>query len=260
MNECLVTRLKTSVVDDSLTMYDALRIEVFKQSVDTKNNCLYIASGTIGSGVDVVSFTHPFYINGVAYYNYHINGRVKIVFANEDYSVYIKNKNNIANIDGVAENVSDGKFRFNLDELKYNNVLSTLILKRPASVYGTLKVNSSIVTNINMNTDVNNPNLVKVDLADFNNSTKLTNLGLSYQDVTGSILNLAKNIALTNVAFGDKFSTTEIKNFAKAQVSAGRTSGSIQLLMTLVYDGITNPNARIEYSSEYDEGYRIVGM
>ena len=207
MEKCLVTKLHGKVSGD-LPYLGALKITVKKTDNITlatdrrlvlrtaDDNCrIFTADGSskLSDKEDLSNPSSSFVFKNMYRPSSYDNSR-ELYFLDGDYTVYITSKYNITTLAHWGQNSS---FFFDIDELKYSNLLTEI---RVRNVTGHLSSLSGI--------------------------TKLTNLVLEDSNVIGDISSLKDLTALTNLTLTDNLKIIGSFESIVSALSAKRTSGS----------------------------------
>jgi len=229
--DCLVTKLKGNVSDDSLLKLGEFRIKVYsveEPSVETQGMTLQFTEDTevkiIGDGYFTdESLTANLGTSKVI----PANTATSFYLSNGDYEISIANKYGLAILylyyQGIANVGSEqmGHFGFNFNDLKYStkiiniNAMSSLIYGDIETVTNFTSLNSIILASANLSGDlksfVNSKNIinlnlsgvkgsVKGDISVFKDFTNLSSLILSpLSDVYGDVSELANCTKLVDL-------------------------------------------------------------
>ena len=279
MNNCLVTKLKSSVNNESLSKLNVLTIKT-KASDSPTLNTQWINIGASGNGSVSVNST------SVGLYQMEgISGPLlpypQTILANAILNSHFENKDGIIEVTGkynistfcVGENgtvrikeiygIPGTIEKFQITSIEESEIDATKLanaLNRSKISYLTLPtVGITIVNKLSKNTvgefkalnNISNSLCLlfgnTIGLDDISN-----NVGANYINIAslnpGNLSSLAKLINVTKIAFSDyKQNNGDIMDFINPWIQAGRTSGKINVLFLLGQQNITLNGQPITY-------------
>lgn len=277
MNNCLVTKLKSSVNNESLSKLNVLTIKTKASDAPTINS-QWICIGASENGS--VSVNSP----SVGLYQYGISGALTPypinIQANTRHESHFENKDGIIEVDDkynlneivVGENgtirikeiygIPGTIKRLILRNIEEEEVDATKLSKAldisRLNVIEFIMSNTLIVNRLSKNTleefkaitDIN-PSFCSlfdsISLDDIANNVSVIFLSISIIKA-GNLSSLAKLVNLTRIKFSDKEQNTgDIMDFINPWIQAGRTSGKINLMWLLGQKKITLNGQPITY-------------
>lgn len=257
MNECLVTKLKTSVDIEDPSVLGAFKLNVESGYGERTFSVAYNNAGTLR----VKSFNGKFKINGTLLDEYYFiatesNKKLELTTLDDNYDIFIDGVYDIQSVSSLfAENV-----KFDISQLN-NSRIYGIVLKSPHKVYGKLDLKDvSILRNLNLGT--NSQPCIIADIGQFKNAINLSNFQCYNQRyITGDILQLANchKLPSTNIGYSG-ITPFAAEDLAAAMVAAGRPDGTF----ILYHKGLASVNGiynlgtiTITFDSSLENGYSI---
>lgn len=239
MNECLVTQLKSSVSDESLPILGAVKIGVKSIESPTQYSQRMVLRGTTNEitakGLKGIVFGAQWdAVNNapsvaVADEKTNVTGDIQVYFSNTNGTILIKNKYELTGVTfGLA---SQGQLSVDLKEFTPCSKLTTFNFGN--NTYVGVTGNVEVVKNWPELTSFQVRGGLEGELSAFGKLTKLTTLNIGFN----------ANIVGT------------IESFAAAQIAAGRTSGTIEVV--IAYSGVTYqglPQNANKYNLTFNNG------
>ena len=273
---CLVTKYKATVNDNSLLKIGEMVLDIIKQDTPTdRTNVLHLASNISDLTIEVEGGMMNLTLDS----NMTTGWTNKIVIpANlAKYPVYVRNGNyrikltskyNVKNI-GLGENMNSAAIKVNTKYLVFSNYITSLV----AQLTGNLADLSDCINLINIS-NCNKTTDIEGSLSDLAPLTSLTKLYLeSANKVTGSISDLApltslRELALTNdtsivgdisdlsnplivIYLGGTKVKGEIIEFVKTQRANGRTTGNCTIndwRLVLTFNGVATNGGNVTWT------------
>lgn len=281
MNNCLVTKLKSSVNNESLSKLNVLTIKTKAIDSPTLGTQLIAIGASENGSVSVNSTSVGFYQSGISgeLIPYPItvqaNTRIESHFENKDGIIEVANKYNlneiVVNVSGtirikeiygipgtiarlILRNIEEGE----IDATKLSNSLNLGKLTNFLLPVKEGKLDVNMVNGISKNTvgefkaitsiDVSFCSLFdSIGLDDIANNVSATQISFAKLNA-GNLSSLAKLTNLTQVSFEDyEQNTGDIMDFINPWIQAGRTSGKIRVLWLLGQKNITLNGQPITY-------------
>lgn len=283
MNNCLVTKLKASVNNESLSKLNVLTIKT--KALDSPTlNTQWIAFGTSENGsASINSPSVGLYVSGISGelipypINIQANTRIESHFENKDGIIEVTNKYNLKEIvvgdNGtvrikeiygipgtinrlILRNIEEGE----VDVTKLANAIDLGKLTEIALPKKGSAMTVNIVNRLSKNfigefkaiktADVSFNSLFdSIGLDDLANNVTISIIHF-YRLKAGNLSSLAKLTNLTSIAFSDNAQNSgDIMDFINPWIQAGRTSGKIQVSWLLSQKNITLNGSPISYPS-----------
>ena len=253
-NNCLVTKYKATVNDNSLLKVGEMFIDIIEQKSPTnQSNRLYLNTGNtsdlvveVEDGAANLTLDENMvsgWTNKITL-SKSVTAPAPIFVRNGNYRLKVLSKYNLTEVGRYTVSISQKAISVDVKYLKYSPNLVNLLV----GLSGNL-ANISGCTKLNMITNLgSSPNLTG-SLSDLSPLTALTSLNLSSSpNITGSLSDLSPLTALTSLSLADNSNVTgdikdirqpltklsihrsnisgELIEFVKTQRSEGRTTGS----------------------------------
>lgn len=225
MNECLVTKLKSSVNDESLLKIGELKA--------------YLKDGATKEFVSVYSTTKTVLIENAILYNVseaEINPEQPLISfqglvsqnGNKNAVIVIGDKYNLTHLV-----LPELKTDIDVSVFKYSDKLEELSGRNFTGVMNSIVNILPNVKKISLSYSS-----ISTDLSDFRNCKNMTdlNIGWLYEKATGNISSLGSLTNLNNVNFCNTLIYGTLESFVQGQIAAGRATGTI----TFTWIGATN--------------------
>lgn len=276
MENCIITKLEGTVVNNDLPIYNIFIFDVVYNNAGNVNNKIQISIyGNAPIAPVIKALSGSFLIDDVEYTEYTMtkpNGDAYYVpngieLKNENCKIAILNaKYYLKSIDYLysynRETAYNNIVKFDVSQLDYTNI-NGILFPPTHELYGTLSLKDpSNVTNIQLRGYTKKE--LYLNLNQFAMTSKITNFQVGGSFAEGDIINLANNIKLSNVNIYNSNIGGSVENFATAMVAAGRTSGTLNitgsysLITCMVYS--KNNNYNITFNSSLPNGYKITAM
>lgn len=284
MNNCLVTKLKSSVNNESLSKLNVLTIKTNTVDSPTTNTQMIgigassnggasINSTSVGlyqSGISGALVPYPYIINANNYLESHFENKDGIIEVTGKYNfnkirVGIGGTVRIKEIYGIPATldrleiykIEEGE----VDATKLVNATNisnlTFILLPNINVSSSVKV----VNKLSQDTIKNFTNIEEINISfsslfdnigldDIANNVKVTNISFVGSLKAGNLSSLAKMTKLTNISFADsKQNSGDIMDFINPWIQSGRTSGKLRVVWLLGQKNITLNGSPVTYPS-----------
>lgn len=251
MNECLVTKLKSSIEDDSLLKLGEVRIKI---KAGTRMNFyspekdieVRVLDGTFDDGTKIA---HP------------VNGLIeKTAMANSDIVVSLISKYDVESINYKGDAMTDMTYMSKLKSLWSGNINNFDI--SPSNILVRIGGNKYDVPEMQGITKYVNegyfPNLTSFSVIDFNGAVN----GAS-AEIFDIVKCFGKCINLTTGIFRAAPISGSIESLAAAQVANGRIEGTLTIdtrARDMTYQGNacgSGDNYKITFGASYANGYII---
>ena len=277
MENCTITKLIGTVVNNNLSIYNSFVFDVVYNNAGNVNNKIqFYIYGDAPIAPVIKALSGSFLIDGVEYTEYTMTKQSDnfyyvpngIELKNENCKIAILNAkyylNQINYLIGYNTNTSYNNIvKFDVSQLDYAKINGILFPVNHHDLYGTLALkDSSYVTNINLQGDTKKE--LYINLNQFIGTSKITNFQVGNSFAEGDIINLANNIRLSTMSIFNSNVSGSIEVFAAAMVAAGRTSGELNFYVKkslITYNGYpVNKNYKITFNSSFPNGYKIMDM
>lgn len=246
MNKCLVTTLKGVVNDNNLRKLGEFRFTKRAGIAATADSCFVSVSSIEDSTVEILN-DGQFCQSGSGIPDT-AAGKIKTFPAGSTYSFWVTPGSIVSirskyTITRLAHAYAD----FDLSELNYMTELKELICQFSGGLTGDI----AELTKLSKLNYLALPQATKLtgNISALSSMTNLTYIALNYSRLSGDIASLGTLTNLDTLSLGDSVITGNIEDLVSAQISAGRTSGTIALpyikATKLFYEGqpvATNPN------------------
>ena len=236
MGNCLVTKLKGSV-DAFLPKLGQYSVNILKDT-ETSNHARVLVR-TTGGSINLEFEANP--SNGITFER-ESNNLYKFVHS-DDYegTVHFGNYyNDVYEVGVVGASSSDllnaqsvCHASIDITRLtKYAKMLGLLNISTYSEVTGKLYPNESLITVAIGSVISKQVRDVECNIDEWTNTTKLTLFSIKNNTkATGNIVSLAKNIGMTTLdVYGCTNVIGDVNDLAQAMISAGRTSGTMNVL------------------------------
>lgn len=279
MNNCLVTKLKTSVNNEDLSKLNVLTIKTKAVDSPTVNTQWFGVGASENGSVSINSSSVGLYQSGISGelkpypVNVPANGYTESHFENKDGIIEVTGKYNISDIVvgssgivrareiyGIPSTIKRlviNNFEENeIDATKLNNTIdhskfSELIYKNESGALNTInKLNKNTIREFTSCKTINGAFASLFDglgLNDLANNVSLSTITF-YQINAGNLSSLAKLTNLTRIMFlNSKQNSGDIMDFINPWIQAGRTNGKIEVNWLLGQKNITLNGQPITY-------------
>lgn len=256
MENCLITKLKGSVNNTDLSFLGAIKIETRKNA--DKNGIIRMSNSV---NWKLIKADGTILTEGNGNFSY-------TSFPDEDATYYLLNARYCGTIEFSFDNTGISVIKINSEELKFTEPVK---IWSGNTIYGSAEnlLNSNIISIIDAI-----PSTLTIDLEDekWQNVPLLKTISIKESRYSGNILRLSNATSLEAFDTGSGNGLTgSIEELAAAQVTNGRTSGSIKITAprsTIThYDNIINLNyirqyapngwgVLILFSSDFTAGFR----
>lgn len=237
MNECLVTKLKASVADDSLRVLGELRFAKIKDvEPSAETTFMQIKSD---SEVVITILNDGYFCKRDSAERDPTKGRSVIVPAGALSSHWISLGSEVRIVPKYNITVLNTPFTaVDLAEFAYINKIKNIIANGPG-VRGSIESFASIENLKTISCSETNYQIYG-NLEKIKNFAGLESIIITKSHVTGDITKcFGKSIALTQMSIADSDMTGSIEAFVAAQIAAGRPTGTIGIPYAKACRGVT---------------------
>lgn len=273
---CLVTKYKATVNDNSLLKIGEMVLDIIKQDTPTnRTNVLHLGSNISDLTVEVEGGMMNLTLDSNMTTGW--TNKIVIPVSLAKYPVYVRNDNyrikltykyNVRNI-GLGENMGSRAIKVDTKYLVFSNYIAAIV----AQLTGNL-ADLSDCTNLTTIANCNTTSDIEGSLSDLAPLIKLTDIYLEKaNNVTGSLSDIApltslRTLALTNdtliigdisdlsnpltkIYLGGTKVTGEIIEFVKTQRASGRTTGSCTIndwRLVLTFNGVATNGGEVTWT------------
>lgn len=289
MGNCLVTKLKGVVDNDSLLKMGELRIKCSTAACGgtTTENMRGLWLRSMNVPMKITAGGRTFSYDGVDYTEYNGNGSrsgTPFIFPDGEYEISIISEidtaNNVwglSNITTVPTAVASKFFTLNASDLKYHNILS-LVTSRIiciGEIDGNFDNTNELQASWGQDGEFMEPNSNSFNLDKLSNNLVLTTLRFddTMTYLRGSIESIKSPLLTKFTAWGGEV-TGDIAVMCNNMVAAGRVSGTLYILGRSLSDNITfngnkfdeayqkaqggnGGNSWVDFDPSYENGWRI---
>lgn len=245
MNECLITKLKSSINDASLLKVGECRIT--KIATATAASDLVITMGF--KTKSTVSIVNDGYITDSTLTNN--LGKTLDFTANVDKTFYVSS-GSILSFDKYEINyIEFDAASVELDVFVYANSIKRIESSR-SEIIGELKEISHLVelNQLTLIPTAEAKNKLSGNLSDIKGLTNLVGLNVAKSNITGDISSLIDMTKMGYLTLSDTTIGGSIESFVNGQIANGRTSGSIRFGFPKACKNITYKGVSLSTSSE----------
>jgi hypothetical protein len=237
MNECLVTKLKASVADDSLRVLGEFRFTKRKDVEPTADNAFMQIKSE--SETEITILNDGYFCKNSSTEQDTTKGKSVTVPANTDRSFFISagSEVSIAPKYGITL-LNINSMEVDLSEFAYVNKISTVIALG-SGIRGSVENFANIEHLKGISCGETNYK-VYGNLEKIKNLAELKNISVTKSHVTGDITKcFGKSVELTTMSIADTDMTGSIDTLVAAQIAAGRSTGTIKIPFAKSCKGIT---------------------